>query len=433
MIPRSPRLPSETCDHILDCLWDDRGTLIACSRTCRAWLPRCRFHLFRTVTLKNTPGYKGFERLLKKSPNVAPYVCEVTIIKTNQRTRACEVDREWPRILLKLNRVERLTLIGTPISSVSDETRQKFATSFPMVKTLCLTALMIQQIDFQLLLCACPNLSALHLSSAVIVCRNDYEKSLDTLYTSAVASSVSSRPIRIDTLTWLQLDETGLPWLLNGPIGLRLRRLNLGGLDSHSMMGVQSGMAQTAILQGAGTTLEHLVFSFCRDYFTDEWKNEWSLAYNTRLASIHIKEVFWQSFVHSPERIQPRRCEGLLSLVNSSHVHLERIQFSMKLARLTYSAPWALWDASHWNPVDSILSRLSRERSQLKVIFAMHDSENMGEEYAQAMVDTIVARLPMLLAGKHQLGILHGRYWDDDLEFGGGLSHPRREHWFESS
>ncbi|KAI0783189.1 hypothetical protein C8Q75DRAFT_468801 [Abortiporus biennis] len=64
--PDSPRLPWEICDQIIDELsptalatrthgnWSDDvliATLLSCALTCQAWVPRTRYHLYRSVQL----------------------------------------------------------------------------------------------------------------------------------------------------------------------------------------------------------------------------------------------------------------------------------------------------------------------------------------------------------------------------------------------
>lgn len=51
IMPECSDLPVELSDSVIDHLWDDSGSLAACTLVCRAWLPSARTHLFSTVTL----------------------------------------------------------------------------------------------------------------------------------------------------------------------------------------------------------------------------------------------------------------------------------------------------------------------------------------------------------------------------------------------
>ena len=53
---RTPLLPPEVIDRIIDHLHDDILTLMSCTLVCKAWKPASRFHLFRDVSLG---GFRG--------------------------------------------------------------------------------------------------------------------------------------------------------------------------------------------------------------------------------------------------------------------------------------------------------------------------------------------------------------------------------------
>ncbi|OCH90371.1 hypothetical protein OBBRIDRAFT_825968 [Obba rivulosa] len=78
--PTSPKLAPELFDIVIDFLHDDHVTLHNCSLTCRAWLPSCRFHLFRSVS---TPAEGGslhaLNRLIKRSPYISQYIKELSV------------------------------------------------------------------------------------------------------------------------------------------------------------------------------------------------------------------------------------------------------------------------------------------------------------------------------------------------------------------
>ncbi|OCH92621.1 hypothetical protein OBBRIDRAFT_726470, partial [Obba rivulosa] len=47
----APSLPPELSDHIVDHLRGDYDALKTCTLTCRAWLPRARFWLFKRISI----------------------------------------------------------------------------------------------------------------------------------------------------------------------------------------------------------------------------------------------------------------------------------------------------------------------------------------------------------------------------------------------
>ena len=70
------KLPVELTDYIIDLLHCDIRSLKACALTSRTFLPRARYHLFRSFTLqrKGRDPYK-----LKSFPNVAHYIRRVVV------------------------------------------------------------------------------------------------------------------------------------------------------------------------------------------------------------------------------------------------------------------------------------------------------------------------------------------------------------------
>ena len=72
-VRRRPRLPIEIWEHVIDfidVLTPRRfnslrlRTLVSCCLTCRAWLPRARFHLFHAIPLRLLPGKQNVTRFL---------------------------------------------------------------------------------------------------------------------------------------------------------------------------------------------------------------------------------------------------------------------------------------------------------------------------------------------------------------------------------
>ena len=47
----APVVPPEVCDMILDCLTEDKESLVRCSLVCKNWVPRSRRHLWKRIKL----------------------------------------------------------------------------------------------------------------------------------------------------------------------------------------------------------------------------------------------------------------------------------------------------------------------------------------------------------------------------------------------
>ncbi|KAI0357885.1 hypothetical protein OH77DRAFT_1398326 [Trametes cingulata] len=60
-------IPQEVIEAIIDALWADQKALRQCALTCRTWLPRARYRLFRRATLRRTDQLARFSRALQAS------------------------------------------------------------------------------------------------------------------------------------------------------------------------------------------------------------------------------------------------------------------------------------------------------------------------------------------------------------------------------
>lgn len=85
---RTSQLPIEVCERAIDFLWGDPPTLEACALTCRSWLPRSRYWLFRANVCHVVGGYhfKDVLKELRMFPAIAPYVRILDVTRsTNDR------------------------------------------------------------------------------------------------------------------------------------------------------------------------------------------------------------------------------------------------------------------------------------------------------------------------------------------------------------
>lgn len=93
--------PPELRDLVIDCLRNDTAALCACSMTCKAWLPRARHHLFRSVQVH--PGRRGdaFKLLLEISPEIGKHIRDVRIsgVVNNPSNPALpDLSGRWPTL-----------------------------------------------------------------------------------------------------------------------------------------------------------------------------------------------------------------------------------------------------------------------------------------------------------------------------------------------
>ncbi|KAL6302888.1 hypothetical protein BKA93DRAFT_790249 [Sparassis latifolia] len=139
----SPMLPVEMWFSVIDQLLDDPHALAACSLTCRSWRTVAHLHLFYTVLLKDISAYMRFwrllERLLEKFPDISPYVHDLTIAMSPTLAVVgahTSLDPVMPRMLLKLDHVEVLTLVYWRAIHMSEDTRSNLQAFFPSLRVL---------------------------------------------------------------------------------------------------------------------------------------------------------------------------------------------------------------------------------------------------------------------------------------------------------
>lgn len=158
-----PHLPPELSDRILDHLHDDLLTLNSCSRVCRAWLPRSRFHYFHAIELTSYAGAR-FADILTTNPHIGTLVHLVGIrILDRSDGDSNSLMRALPPIALRLPNVEKLTLHGD-----GEYTAPPFR-NFTNVRELRIVGCEIPAFDdFIGIICFLPKLEILSCSRALI-------------------------------------------------------------------------------------------------------------------------------------------------------------------------------------------------------------------------------------------------------------------------
>lgn len=153
----APCLPIEVSELIIDacasrhCInsvsgdWSEDGgtSLLACALTCKAWLPRSLFHLYRGVTLYGDDRTRSMVEKLKKTPHL---VCLITTLRhiipsdNNSHQDTCHL---VPRYLAKLSQtplnlqvVEILSAASSPRPQLGSTTHDTFLRSYSIFRSV---------------------------------------------------------------------------------------------------------------------------------------------------------------------------------------------------------------------------------------------------------------------------------------------------------
>lgn len=73
----------EIVDMVIDHLHNDKPSLFACAAVSRRWLPACRFHLFRTITVDDVGDQADLKNLLsflRSHPQIPPFPRELYVM-----------------------------------------------------------------------------------------------------------------------------------------------------------------------------------------------------------------------------------------------------------------------------------------------------------------------------------------------------------------
>jgi hypothetical protein len=119
---RSPRLPPELIEHIIDYLHDSPEDLRSCARVCKAWLAPSRFHLFYKITLYSTPILPSCGRLhraIQQSSHIALCVRELSfeakrtgrfLLQADSDDAELVLNTILPQIFRSFTKLRKLTL-----------------------------------------------------------------------------------------------------------------------------------------------------------------------------------------------------------------------------------------------------------------------------------------------------------------------------------
>ncbi|KAL6307453.1 hypothetical protein BKA93DRAFT_727392 [Sparassis latifolia] len=270
-------IPAEIRDRIIDTLHADRPALRACSLTCHGWLPRARYHLFRSVTFDPVHNSNVFKALIESSPIVANYVRDVEICGNggmttwwagstpsarmvrwptlnhtphpHRKSDAPDVvewlDRTLPLAGTRLNRVISLRLSALAVSSIIT---QALVLRFKRVRVLSVDGCKaLAFADFIELLQAFPQLEELHLLAAQWLPRITTVPHAEKDIFPRLKKLEVSRKMDIAPL---------ITWMLGESVHAEITFL------SCVISGGKSASAIRDLLCALGSTLEHLEIGF---------------------------------------------------------------------------------------------------------------------------------------------------------------------------
>ncbi|OCH89217.1 hypothetical protein OBBRIDRAFT_34336 [Obba rivulosa] len=111
-----PDLYIELWEHVIDYMHDDVRVLLTCALTCRAWLPRSRCHLYRSVDIYHNATLYRFAETLSNAPHLGNLVEELQIHENRNELK--DPFPLFPEVLsAKLNRLQNIVMIGATKAS----------------------------------------------------------------------------------------------------------------------------------------------------------------------------------------------------------------------------------------------------------------------------------------------------------------------------
>ncbi|KAH8091407.1 hypothetical protein BXZ70DRAFT_485509 [Cristinia sonorae] len=133
----APHLPIEIWESIIDVLAADparteedealNAHLLECSLVCRAWVPRCRYHLCNKVTLRSVDGLTSLIRYLTSSPDFPARVYSLCIAANGYY----DEDQSWiSQVPVRVPRLQNLRELELSYVDLRDQNVQfwKFLT-----------------------------------------------------------------------------------------------------------------------------------------------------------------------------------------------------------------------------------------------------------------------------------------------------------------
>ncbi|EED77586.1 predicted protein [Postia placenta Mad-698-R] len=259
---------------IIDFVWPDRPTLVACALTCRAWTPKSRRNLFYSLDFHSTKQLTRLSRLLKTRPNLVNLVKQLSVAPDAAHLNLASA---FPFPLArKLTRVEHLRVLGISRNfPCLDPSFTAALHEFKSITRLEITRTIFPSlVVFGRLLFALPNLSVL-ICASVRWTKAEYKASM-------IPPMAAPLKLICMSMSFAYWSTDLVDWLLAVVSHESLSIINLRRIWMKDMKIIEK------ILSTVGPSLRHLVIG-CDILKADEEIHYPSLERNTRLRVIHLE------------------------------------------------------------------------------------------------------------------------------------------------
>ncbi|KZT09752.1 uncharacterized protein LAESUDRAFT_748296 [Laetiporus sulphureus 93-53] len=428
------RFPQELCEQIMDYLQDDQDALLACALVSRPWVPRARSYAFRTVTLRNVKRFKAFQRLLRQDSTIAPHVRCLSVCRFQPEDHSTRLEREWPTLLMTLNRVEEVTVGMWSVEDLPEQVAQNLHLYLGAIKSIrfFLPGCSLQASDFLCLVGACPRLSVLHLHAVQLVIPKTTGLSSDAatsgfMLPPGLSGIIPANANSLEAVHARWCDEDTVQLLLSTPLGRNLRRLEIPftGLSDMSRRLVHS----------ADRSLEDLclVISSKLNFFMPVLGSLESHDFPQlpNLDYLHLRSDLTSDLLSDLDDIAS-------ALLVTSHAVKPMKRIAISLQEFSGRPLTALWTEEQlprfWKDIVEALERFIDASQVITIQFNILFLDTQGA-HARDTTDQIVRFLERLRKKHYRLGVVYGNKWVDSygspVDFGGGLSIERQEFWFD--
>lgn len=313
-------LPMEISEQIIDTLWDDRESLLACALTCRSWLLRSRCHLFHIIHIRKAQHLRVFSRMLLSAPHIVDLARELHVYHALDPAYTCTLSLFATMLAGRLSHIQHLRLerdysVGPRPLPLPGRFFSALS-GFGSVTKLSLYMLQFSTFaDLRKLICALPNISDLR-------CIYLTWTTMGPVQPQAQREDRTHRP----RFTSLHLDmrvemATLADWLLSDTILTGLDKLVLSFVD------IENVERLDRMTHAAGRSLRHFSVDFRSDQGKKADAARWLIA-GQFLAPCTVLESLRVRFLQGV--LDPGSwAEALFSAVQSTSIRRVTLGVSM--------------------------------------------------------------------------------------------------------
>lgn len=400
-------IPQELCDEIIDHVYDDVPTLLACATTCRSWVWRSQKNIFRVVSVNNAARFERFTRLVKSSERLASYVRVLTIAKA--RRSKTKLDKGWPELLSKLPHIEELTLgRWLDLFPMDDAFQRSLPIYLQHVRVLRISDSFAGcGEEFARFLAACPKLRRIDLDNARMWPSVDQESVLKWPALSECLDALFYRPTHASGPI--------LRFWISSPLAANIRKLEIELATPVLYRDCES------LLSATRDRLEELSLSVSGKKVPKRQLIRFTpMPLMKRLRRIHLKTKMIEL-----EKPVARRYEWMLRFLDmldrwEGKGGLQEIILSWRtsdLMEMESTPPWKLFDIA--------LVGLAKANPKLQLILNVLDNSGIPNQWFY--IACIGLQLfPCLQNEKTTLFVNMGSSWSQDEIFGGCLGNSKQ-------